>query len=130
MAPLRFFVVDARSQEDSDETNSSNNTNSKNTKLPTPDKMIKHRSDVELTLGTVWEVLRKWEEVPIGSKERAAVCEDVRVKMNEMTDVISFGVMVVSETGLREWPLPFLVVKESVVSHQMTLKIYSNYSGD
>ena len=73
-----------------------------------------------MTLGTVREVLRKWEEVPIDSKERAAVCEDVCVKMNEMTDVNTFGVLVVSETGLGEWPLQFLVVKESAVSQQMT----------
>ena len=72
---------------------------------------------MELTLGTVREVLRKWEEVPMDSKERAAVCEEVRLRMNEMIDVNTFGVMVVSETGLGEWPLPFLVVKESIVSH-------------
>ena len=74
---------------------------------------------MELTLGTVREELRKWDEVPINSKERAAVCEDVRLKMNEMTDVNTFGVMVLSETGLGAWPPPFLVVEESVVSHQI-----------
>ena len=40
--------------------------------------------------------------------------------MNELSDVNTFGVMVFSETGIGEWSLPFLVVKESVFSHQMT----------
>ena len=75
---------------------------------------------MEFTLSTVREVLSEWDEVPMDSKARAEVCEDIHLRMNEKTVLNTFGAMVVSDTGLGSWPLPFLVVKESFVSQQMT----------
>ena len=113
-------MVVARSEDDAEEENSSNNSNNKNKKLPNPDKMIQQRTHVEFTLSTVREVLSKWDEVPMDSKAQAEVCEDIRLRMNEKTVLNTFWVMVVCDTGLGSWPLPFLEVKGSFVSLQMT----------
>ena len=64
--------------------------------------------------------LAKLENAPIKQKERADVCDEVKLRLDQMTTQWTFGLLVVSETGLGEWPLPFLVVKESVVALKMT----------
>ena len=128
----RYSAVVARSDDDPEEVNSSNNSNNKNWKLPTTDKMIQQRSHVEFTLRTVREEVRQWGELSMNSKAKAELCEGIRLKLNAEAGLNNFGVVVLSEAGLGEWPLPFLVVKESFVSelNKKTIQAISlKYSG-
>ena len=127
----RYSACVARSDDDPEEVNSSNNTNNKNWKLPTTEKMIQQSTDVEIILRTVREEVRQLGELS-SCRAKAELCEGIRLKLNAEAGLDNFGVTPLSEAGLGEWPLPFLVVKESFVSqlNKKTIKAISlKYSG-